>query len=60
MRYHEPELPLCSICHHPVSLETAKADSAGHAIHGECYLAALRSEDGGKTRQPAFGSQTSS
>jgi hypothetical protein len=60
MRYQEPELPLCSICHHPVSLETAKADSAGHAIHGECYLAALRSEDEEKTRQPAFGSQSSS
>jgi hypothetical protein len=60
MSSQEPELPLCPICNKPVSLETAKADSAGHAIHGECYLAALRAQDGGKVRQPAFGSQSSS
>jgi hypothetical protein len=60
MSSQEPELPLCSICHHPVSLETAKADSAGRAIHGECYWAALHEEDIRKQRQPAFGSQSSS
>jgi len=35
-------LPLCPVCKKPVPLETAKADSLGRAIHGECYLRALR------------------
>jgi hypothetical protein len=37
----EAALPLCPICGKPVSLETAKADSLGRAIHGDCYLLAL-------------------
>lgn len=27
----------CSICNTPVSLETAKTDEAGKAVHEECY-----------------------
>ncbi len=60
MSYQEPELPLCPICKHPVSLETAKADSAGHAIHGDCYLMAVRSEEEEKAREPAFDCHSSS
>jgi hypothetical protein len=28
----------CSICRKPVPIETAKTDSDGLAVHGECYL----------------------
>ena len=28
----------CSICRRPVSLETARTDEAGRAVHQECYL----------------------
>jgi hypothetical protein len=28
----------CSICNKPVSLETAKTDEFGRAVHQECYL----------------------
>ncbi|HLZ41638.1 MAG TPA: hypothetical protein VKQ11_11785 [Candidatus Sulfotelmatobacter sp.] len=32
---------LCSACNEPVSLETAKTDESGQAIHEECYLVNL-------------------
>ena len=32
---------LCSVCNEPVSLETAKTDETGQAIHEECYLVNL-------------------
>jgi hypothetical protein len=28
----------CALCHKPVSLESAKADHNGKAVHEECYL----------------------
>ncbi len=41
-----PALPLCPVCKRPVSLETAKTDALGRAIHGECYLQTLRDSAG--------------
>ncbi|HEV2400306.1 MAG TPA: hypothetical protein VGS27_25435 [Candidatus Sulfotelmatobacter sp.] len=35
-------LPFCPICNKPVSLETAKADEHGRAVHEECYLLSLK------------------
>lgn len=32
---------LCLVCNEPVSLETAKTDESGQAIHEECYLVNL-------------------
>ena len=34
-----PFIPLCSICHKPVELETSKTDHNGKAVHEECYSA---------------------
>jgi hypothetical protein len=34
-----PLIPLCSICHKPVELETSKTDHNGKAVHEECYSA---------------------
>jgi hypothetical protein len=31
-------ITLCSACHKPVSLESAKTDADGKAIHDDCYL----------------------
>jgi hypothetical protein len=28
----------CALCHKPVSLETAKADHNGKAVHEDCYI----------------------
>jgi hypothetical protein len=39
--YREWTLPLCPVCKKSVPLETAMVDSAGHAIHAECYLRTL-------------------
>jgi hypothetical protein len=33
---------LCSICNRPVSLENAKTEEHGLAIHEECYLLKLK------------------
>lgn len=32
----------CSLCHEPVSLETAKADHDGKAVHEDCYAQKLQ------------------
>jgi hypothetical protein len=32
-----PEGPICSICHKPVCLESAKTDEGGKAVHENCY-----------------------
>jgi hypothetical protein len=34
--------PLCSICNRRVSLENAKTDEHGLAVHEECYVLKLR------------------
>jgi|HubBroStandDraft_2_1064218.scaffolds.fasta_scaffold194970_2 hypothetical protein len=34
-------IPLCSVCHTSVDLETAKTDEDGKPIHEECYLAKI-------------------
>jgi hypothetical protein len=41
----QPALPLCPVCKKPVSLETAKADALGRAIHSECYLQLLHKKE---------------
>ena len=33
---------LCVICREPVTLETAKTDDDGQAIHEECYVEKIR------------------
>ena len=33
---------VCPICNQPVSLESAKTDEHGLAIHEECYLVKLK------------------
>jgi hypothetical protein len=33
--------PLCSICNLPVSLNHAKTDEDGNAVHEDCYLIKL-------------------
>ncbi|MFZ1137697.1 MAG: hypothetical protein ABR881_13215 [Candidatus Sulfotelmatobacter sp.] len=33
--------PICSICHNPVTLNDAKTDEDGNAIHEDCYLIKL-------------------
>lgn len=30
--------PLCVVCNQPVTLEMAKTDETGRAVHDECYL----------------------
>lgn len=34
--------PLCPICHEPVTVEEAKTNEQGHAIHEDCYFASLK------------------
>jgi hypothetical protein len=41
----KPALPACPICNKEVLLETAKTDENGHALHEECYLLRLKSEE---------------
>jgi len=41
MKPDQTALPLCPVCKKPVSLESAKTDSLGRAIHSECYLRLL-------------------
>jgi len=45
MNPHKAELPPCPVCKKPVSLETAKADALGRAIHSECYLRMLHEKE---------------
>ena len=33
--------PICSICNLPVSLNNAKTDEDGNAVHEDCYLIKL-------------------
>jgi hypothetical protein len=40
MQLREREIN-CSICQKPVTLETAKTDEVGQAVHEECYLLML-------------------
>ena len=35
---------ICSICWLPLQLESSKTDELGVAVHEECYLIKLRSE----------------
>jgi|HubBroStandDraft_2_1064218.scaffolds.fasta_scaffold179747_2 hypothetical protein len=35
------QTPVCSVCHNPVKLETAKTDEHGKPTHEECYLAKI-------------------
>jgi hypothetical protein len=32
----------CQLCHQPVSLENARINEHGKAVHEECYLSALK------------------
>jgi hypothetical protein len=32
----------CQICHEPVSLEDARINEQGKAVHEECYLRAIK------------------
>jgi hypothetical protein len=41
-----PTQTVCPMCTMPVQLETAKTDEHGRAIHEECYLRALKLNDG--------------
>lgn len=36
----------CSICNKPVSLESARTDEAGRAVHQECYLLSVATKTG--------------
>ena len=36
------ELTRCSLCGHPVPLDTSKTDEKGKAVHDECYLLKMR------------------
>jgi len=36
---------LCRICGKPVSLETAKANHEGKAVHEDCYVAAISKKE---------------
>lgn len=45
---------LCRICNKPVTIETARTDSDGKAVHGDCYVHEIndqRSSDGGLREQ---------
>jgi hypothetical protein len=37
-----PAISRCDICELPVSLEAAKADEFGRAVHEECYALKMR------------------
>jgi hypothetical protein len=37
-----PDLPRCSLCDKPVSLETSKTDEDGKSVHEECYALKMR------------------
>lgn len=36
--------PRCTICNQAVDLNESKADQDGHAVHEDCYVAALSAE----------------
>ena len=36
------QLPICSLCHETVKIETAKTDEDGKAVHEECYALKTR------------------
>ena len=36
----QPEVT-CSLCNMPLTLETAKTDDCGKAVHDECYILAI-------------------
>lgn len=38
-------LPICAICNAAVSLETAKTDEDGAAIHEACYVLRMKSSE---------------
>ncbi len=35
-------LPICPICRAPVSLESAKTDEDGRAVHEDCYVESVK------------------
>lgn len=37
---------LCRICNQPVPIETARTDSDGKAVHGDCYVHEINGHDG--------------
>jgi len=42
----------CPICSSPVSLETAKADESGIAIHEECYVLKMELQRAQRSQDP--------
>jgi hypothetical protein len=48
-----PSLPICSICHEPVELETGKTDEHGEAVHEDCYFLKLQNAPEGKLLRPS-------
>ncbi len=45
------KLPICPICHDPVSLESANTDEHGCAVHEDCYWAYLEQSQARDKRQ---------
>lgn len=43
---------LCPICNEPVTLNTAKADEDGHAVHEDCYLDKISCKIPAAVRKP--------
>jgi len=39
-------LLLCRICNKPVPIESARTDSDGKAVHGDCYVHKINGHDG--------------
>ena len=31
-------IPICSVCHNPINLETTKTDEDGKPVHEDCYV----------------------
>jgi len=44
--------PFCLICNRPVSLETAKTNEDGYAVHEECYLDKICGKIPPRTKKP--------
>jgi len=45
----ESQIHICAICRQPVSLENAKTDNDGKAVHESCYARQMKSD--GHNRQ---------
>ena len=46
---------LCVVCREPVSLEAAKTDDYGQAIHEECYVEKIRGTIPSKPKEMTSG-----